>query len=143
MTENSLLWVPLKEHFDALREADDRRYRDVSAEREKALRIKEAADEKALNLARDIQVYKDEKANELRSQIESERGSYASQTQLRAAVEKLELGLKTLDDKIEAIAKQITRGSGIGEGAKMILWFISGAIATAATTATLIALWRS
>jgi hypothetical protein len=77
--------VPLKEHLAALREADlrfneerDRRYAEVNIEREKALKIKETADLAALGLAREIQNYKDEKANELREQISSERGLYAT-----------------------------------------------------------------
>jgi hypothetical protein len=77
--------VPLKEHLAALREADlrfneerDRRYAEVNIEREKALKIKETADLAALRLAREIQTYKDEKANELREQINSERGLYAT-----------------------------------------------------------------
>lgn len=75
---------------DRLREAErrflderDRRYTEVNIEREKALRIKERADEVALGLAREIQTYKDEKANELREQINSERGIYATRSELK------------------------------------------------------------
>jgi hypothetical protein len=81
--------VPLKEHLAALRECDqdfaderDRRYTEVNIEREKALKIKEEADKAALGLAREIQTYKDEKANELREQINSERGLYVTKTEL-------------------------------------------------------------
>ena len=77
--------VPLKEHLSALRAADlrfneerDRRYAEVNIEREKALKIKETADLAALQLAREIQSYKDQKANQLREQINSERGLYAT-----------------------------------------------------------------
>jgi hypothetical protein len=77
--------IPLKEHLEALRIAGrrfdderDRRYKEVGEEREKALKIKETADMAALQLAREIQTYKDEKANELREQINSERGLYAT-----------------------------------------------------------------
>ncbi len=77
--------IPLKEHLEALRHADhnfleerDRRYAEVNIEREKALKIKETADLAALQLAREIQSYKDEKANQLREQINSERGLYAT-----------------------------------------------------------------
>lgn len=73
----------------ALREADerlyaerDRRYAEVDVEREKALRIKETADLAALQLAREIQTYKDEKANELREQINSERNLYPTKSQM-------------------------------------------------------------
>jgi hypothetical protein len=61
----------------------DRRLSEVAIEREKALKIKETADLAALGLAREIQTYKDEKANELRSQIESERGSYVTKTEAK------------------------------------------------------------
>jgi hypothetical protein len=78
----------------------DRRYAEVSVEREKALKIKEVADLAALQLAREIQTYKDEKANELRSQIERERGTYATQNDLRAAVERMEALIKPLSDYV-------------------------------------------
>ncbi len=74
----------------------DRRYAELTVEREKASKIKEAADRAALGLAREIQTYKDEKANELRAQIESERGTYASQTDLKGAIEKMEETLKPI-----------------------------------------------
>jgi len=83
------LTVSLKEYFEALLDAERRfmeernqRYAEVNTEREKALKIKEVADLKALDLARDIQVYKDEKANQLREQINSERGLYATNKDL-------------------------------------------------------------
>ena len=82
--------------LEAVNRECDRRYMEVAAEREKAIKIKEAGDEKALNLARDIQVYKDEKANELRSQIEKERGSYATHTELLALSDKLDVTLKPI-----------------------------------------------
>jgi hypothetical protein len=90
-------------HNEALRNAEarfqderDRRYAEVATEREKALKIKETADLAALGLAREIQTYKDEKANELREQIGSERGHYATKDDLIAAVEKLEETIKPI-----------------------------------------------
>jgi hypothetical protein len=86
----------LQEHWDAMREADqkfdaerDRRYSEVNIEREKALKIKEEADKAALGLAREIQSYKDEKANQLREQITGERGSFASKEDLAAAMREI------------------------------------------------------
>ncbi len=88
----------LMHHLLALRDTDhrfyaerDRRYAEVSAEREKALQIKNAADSEALSLAREIQHYRDEQANNLRTQIENERGNYATKADHAA-----------LDDKSEA-----------------------------------------
>lgn len=55
----------LKEHFDALRAADQR-----------AIQIKEEGDSRALELAREIQTYKDEQHNGLKEQINQERNLY-------------------------------------------------------------------
>lgn len=114
----------LDQRFLDLREADskfaeerDRRYTEVNIEKEKALKIKETADLAALGLAREIQTYKDEKANELRSQIERERGSYATKDDLIAAVSKLEVTLKPL---AEYVAGQQGRQAGIGVSANAV-----------------------
>ena len=103
-------------HNEALRSAEyrfqeerDRRYAEVATEREKALKIKETADLAALGLAREIQTYKDEKANELREQISSERGLYATKNDLIAAVEKIEETIKPLANYISG---QTGRTSG-------------------------------
>lgn len=81
--------VSLRDYLDAIRAGDialqqerDRRYSEIAVEREKALKIKETADLAALQLARDIQTYKDEKANELRDQINNERGLYVTRSDL-------------------------------------------------------------
>ncbi|HSZ38457.1 MAG TPA: hypothetical protein VK817_00720 [Trebonia sp.] len=95
----------LHSHLAALREADaalaverDRRYAEVKAAEEKALKVKEKADEVALGLQRDNQVYKDEKANELREQISSERGRYVTREELASAVRELQALIKPLAD---------------------------------------------
>lgn len=71
--------VPLREYFEALRVADQR-----------ALQIKEVADKDALRLAREIQTYKDEKANELRSQIEREQGERATKKELQDLADRIQ-----------------------------------------------------
>jgi len=121
-------------HNEAMRRASerfenerDRRYAEVSLEREKALRIKEKADENALRLAREIQTYKDEKANELREQINSERGHYASKADLIAAVEKLEETLKPLQDYMAGQAGR--RGGSLDN--RQLLFAVIGALAAA------------
>lgn len=103
-------------HHAALRECDlafqaerDRRYHEVDIEKEKALKIKETADLAALELAREIQTYKDEKANQLREQLGKERLEYAGKSDLRAATEKIEETLKPL---IEYVASQRGRSTG-------------------------------
>lgn len=117
--------VTLKYHLAALRKGDllfdkerDRRYAEVNLEREKALKIKETADLKALDLAREIQIYKDEKANQLREQINSERGLYVTKAEFEPV-------------KVY-IAGQTGKSSGIGitlQGAVQLVTTIVGIIA--------------
>jgi hypothetical protein len=91
----------------------DRRYAEVSVEREKALKIKEVADLAALQLAREIQTYKDEKANELREQISSERGNYATREDLSAALREVTAMIKPLADYVSS---QQGRSTGLNAG---------------------------
>ena len=128
--------VPLQEHLEALRVADnrfreerDRRYAEVSIEREKALKIKEVADLAALQLAREIQTYKDEKANELREQISSERGRYATKDDLGNVSDKLEATMAPL---AQWIAAQQGRSSGLSDGARLLIQ-LGGLLAAALT----------
>ncbi len=93
----------LQEHWETIRVSDekfmaerDRRYTEVNTEREKALKIKEEADKAALGLAREIQSYKDEKANQLREQITGERGSFATKEDLAAAVREINATISPL-----------------------------------------------
>lgn len=90
----------------------DRRYAEVAQEREKALKIKETADLKALDLASEIQKYKDEKANNLREQIASERGLYATKSDLLAAIDKTLTAVKPATDYVTG---QIGRSSGTSD----------------------------
>ena len=125
--EHAEVSIPLKEYFEALRAGDekvraadarfeaerDARYKEVAAERdqryaevkaaeEKALKVKETADLKALDLASQIQTYKDEKANELREQISSERGLYVTRTEMASAVRELQALVKPLTEYASA-----------------------------------------
>lgn len=97
------------EHTRVLRDLEtrfsderDRRYAEVNVEKEKALKIKETADLAALQLAREIQTYKDEKANELREQISSERGNYASKDDLDNAKREINATIKPLGEFVSA-----------------------------------------
>lgn len=115
----------LRVYTEAMREADerleaerDRRYAEVNLEREKALLIKETADERALVLQAETQKYKDEKANDLRSQIERERGNYITQSDL-----------KPISDFVQS---QIGRTAGQLDATKLlyaVLILIAGAAA--------------
>src|SRR6186997_467936 len=71
-----------------------REYVDTRFDAQKeALTIKDSERQEALRLAREIQTYKDEKANELREQINRERILYATKDDLKAAVEKFEVAI--------------------------------------------------
>lgn len=112
--------IPIMEHLTALKALEDkyisrlnkaedkfqaerdRRYSEINIEKEKALNIKETADLAALQLAREIQTYKDEKANELREQISRERGLYATQSDLRGVVEKMEAIIKPINEFVSS-----------------------------------------
>jgi hypothetical protein len=105
--------ITLQEHWEALEAANekfaaerDRRYSEVNIEREKALKIKEEADKAALGLAREIQSYKDEKANQLREQISAERGSYATKDDLSAAVREVTASIQPLTAYVANMAGQ-------------------------------------
>lgn len=110
-----------KEYAEALRAADDRRYAEVNIEKEKALKIKEEADKAALGLAREIQTYKDEKANELREQINSERGLYASKTDLASLGEKIETALRPIQSWMSAQQGVYQKG---GDVQRQNNWFV-------------------
>jgi uncharacterized protein YukE len=91
--EHNKIVDDLKEKLDTER---DRRYSEVNIEREKALKIKEEADKAALGLAREIQSYNDEKANQLREQISSERGTFASKEDLAAMMREIAASIQPL-----------------------------------------------
>jgi hypothetical protein len=121
-------WISLHDHLIALRAADaalqterDRRYAEVNVEREKALKIKETADLAALQLAREIQTYKDEKANELREQINSERGLYPTKDDMAALSARLEAMIKPLS---EYVTGEQVKNKGIGQLAG---WLVAAA----------------
>jgi vacuolar-type H+-ATPase subunit H len=119
-------------HNEAMRVAEekfqqerDRRYAEVKSAEEKALRVKEQADRDALGLAREIQTYKDEKANQLREQISSERGLYASKGDLNAAIEKLQA---TIAPIVSYVAAQQGGSRGMRD---MWGWLIAAVMAGA------------
>jgi hypothetical protein len=103
--------ITLQEHWEALEAANekfmaerDRRYSEVNIEREKALKIKEEADKAALGLAREIQSYKDEKANQLREQISNERGSYATKEDLASSMREIAAAIQPLSTYVAGMA---------------------------------------
>jgi hypothetical protein len=81
-------------------ELNDRRYGEVGIEKEKALKIKEIADLSALELARESQVYKDERNDAMREQNLKETGVYATRDDLAEVVKGMEKALKPLVDYV-------------------------------------------
>jgi vacuolar-type H+-ATPase subunit H len=90
-----------EQHHRELRQSEDRRYAEVNVEKEKALKIKEEADKVALTLAKQIQDYKDEKANNLRDQILSTEAKYATKADLETAEQKFNLALRPVLDYVQ------------------------------------------
>lgn len=133
-------YVPLKEHMEALQAAEsrfqeerDRRYSEVNTEREKALKIKEEADKVALDLARQIQTYKDEQANELREQINTERGSYATKEDIKVITDKFETALLPLTAFVSASGGRAAGISSSFAGLATLIVVIVGIIGLAIT----------
>ena len=110
--------ISLKEHFYLLVQANDRRYGEVNSEREKALKIKEEADKIALSLAAEIQNYKNEKANELREQLSSERNLYATKQDIAVANEKVFLVVQPL---VNYVNSQQGKSNGLNQGWVLII----------------------
>ena len=114
-------------HLAQLRTADhrlfderDRRYTEQRTSDQRAIEIKEKADERAMELERENRAYKDEKANNLREQISGERGMYATKDDVAAAV-------ATIEAKIAPLAAFVDGQRGHTEGVRVTIGFIAGA----------------
>lgn len=103
-------------------EERDRRYVEIDHERQKAMNIKAIADQLALDLVRQAQDYKDEKANQLRDQIASERGLYATKADIKALSEKFDVMNKPV---VEFMASQTGRTTGISGSWAMITGIVT------------------
>jgi hypothetical protein len=117
--------VSTRAHLEALLAEQDKRMQVMADERSRAIAIKDRADEKALNLERETQQYKDEKANELRAQIESERGSYMTQEVYSERHE-------DLVRRIGAIEKTLAEGGGRETGKSDSRTFLFAVLGSAA-----------
>jgi hypothetical protein len=127
----------LKDRLDAER---DRRYSEVNIEREKALKIKEEADKAALGLAREIQSYKDEKANQLREQIQSERGSLASKDDLASAIREIQTSIAPLTAYVSGMGGQAKQTDLSRTNVVAVVGIIYGVMATAGVVVSVLAL---
>ncbi len=127
----------LKDRLDTER---DRRYSEVNIEREKALKIKEEADKAALGLAREIQSYKDEKANQLREQIQSERGSLASKDDLASAIREIQTAIAPLTAYVSGMGGQAKQTDASRTNIVAVVGVIYGIMATAGVLVSVLAL---
>jgi hypothetical protein len=129
--------VPLLYHLEAIeRERELRHQQRYEAQQaamtaafaaaEVARAVKERADRDAMKLDRITRAYKDEKANNLREQLGSERGLMATKDDLQSVIEKFNL---TLGPVLTYIASQQGRSSGLDKG-WAILISVSVLIAT-------------
>ena len=115
----------LRANEKAFDEERDRRYIEVNSERQLAMRIKDEADREAMDLARQAQIYKDEKANQLREQIGAERGRYATKEDLQALADKFDLMHQPV---VEFIASQTGRTGGVSASWTLITTLVSFAV---------------
>ena len=133
----------LNERLDAERDRfnteRDRRYSEVNIEREKALKIKEEADKAALGLAREIQTYKDEKANQLREQISGERGTYVTKDELASSMREMQVAMAPL---FAFVNRQGGAASGTDQVLSRAIMFITASAAMAALAVSITILIR-
>jgi hypothetical protein len=133
--ENEVKWTitSYAYHNEAMRVVEnnfmterDRRYAEVNVEKEKALKIKETADLTALELARESQVYKDERNDAMREQNLKDNGIYATRDDL-ALLE------KKLVDTLQPLADYISTQKGTVQGSQITMGKIFGVIAATGT----------
>lgn len=120
---------------DRLREADqkfdeerDKRYASENELRAIALRIKESADAKALDLASQIQTYKDDKADKTREQNLSERGAYVTHNDLAEVFDKSEKNLIAAIGEVKNILKPIIDHVAADTGSQLTIGRMIGYI---------------
>ena len=99
-------------------EERDRRYTEVGIEREKALRIKETADLAALELARESQVYKDERNDAMREQTLSQTGVYATHADVAMVATKMEVSITAVAERMENALRPLVHFMQSSQGEK-------------------------
>ena len=102
-------------HLTEVTQLNDRRYGEVNVEKEKALKIKETADLTALELARESQVYKDERNDAMREQSLKDNGIYATRDDLADVVTRFDKTIKPVLDYVSS-QQGVTQGSSITVG---------------------------
>lgn len=90
----------LREADRLLAEERDRRYTELRVADQRALQIKEEADRIALELARENQSLRDEKANGLLAQMKEERAHFPTRQEVIALLDKFDTRLTPVEDFI-------------------------------------------
>lgn len=110
--------VSTRKHLEALRAADQR-----------ALEIKQRADEQALGLAREAQTYRDEQANRLREQIAQERVEAREREAQFLTKEEYERRHDDLVKLVNGLATVQAEGGGRSAGLDKLIAYGIGAAA--------------
>lgn len=101
--------------IDRLMHEMDRRYSEVQSAKAEALQIKAEADRRALELAREMQDYRDQMHNGLLGQLKENASKYATHSELCAAIEKIEVTLQPITTFV-ASQQGKTQGLNVGWG---------------------------
>jgi len=106
----------------------DKRYASENELRALALIIKEEANAKALNLASQIQTYKDDKSDKTREQNLSERGAYVTHSDLAEVFDKSEKNLIAAIGEVKNILKPIIDHVAADTGSQLTIGRMIGYI---------------
>lgn len=113
-------------HNEAMRIAEnrfqeerDKRYAEGNELRAMALKIKETADAKALDLEKESQAYKEARNDTIREQNLKETGIYATREDLSMAFSKTEKALASVVDEMKMALKPVMEHIAADKGATM------------------------
>jgi chromosome segregation ATPase len=106
----------VKELHRRLDEERDRRISEVRKADQEAIATKDQGDQRALELAREIQVYRDEKSDRERERINKESLLYVNRDQLDSSVRELKSAIDSVQDTVTRFSARLDRTEGEGEG---------------------------
>lgn len=133
----------IRTHYDTVLTEQDRRYeaRFVASEQavttsfsaqEKAINAALAAQQAAVNKAELASDKRFESVNEFRSQLGDQARTFMPRTEAEALIkalgEKLETGLKSVSDKLDAVVARIDRNEARGVGNQQVWGYVAAAI---------------
>jgi predicted phage tail protein len=116
-------------HVEALLREQDKRYAREAKLRSQALKIKQIADEQALELARAGQTYRDEQSNRLREQISQERTKSREREAKFLTKEEYDRRHEDLMREVSRIATIQAEGGGKSAGLAQLIAYGIGAAA--------------